>query len=131
MKISREAKRQAKVLFKLCQKNGSIDTIKLKEVINRLLEEKPRRYLEVLERLRQLVTHEVAKNTYVVQSPIELPDQGKTVFEKLEKIFGPALEKKYQICPELIGGIRIQVGSDVWDGSIAYKLKNLEASLNK
>ncbi|ACD84474.1 F0F1 ATP synthase subunit delta [Candidatus Methylacidiphilum infernorum] len=131
MKISREAKRQAKVLFKYCLKDGSVDTEKLKELISRLLAEKPRRYLEVLERLKQLVAHEVAKKTYVVQSSTELPDQGKLVFDQLEKIFGPALDKKYQICPELIGGIRIQVGSDVWDGSIAYRLKNIEAILNK
>src|SRR5579884_1253088 len=131
MKISKEAKRQAKALFRFCQNNGSIDEEKLKEILNKLSQDKPRHYLEFLEWLKQLLANEVAKKTYVVQSSTELPDQGKSIFEKLEKTFGPALEKKYQICPELIGGIRIQVGCDVWDGSIAYKLKNIETLLNK
>ncbi|CAI9086762.1 hypothetical protein A7K93_03970 [Candidatus Methylacidiphilum fumarolicum] len=131
MKISKEAKRQAKALFRFCQNNGSIDEEKLKEILNKLSQDKPRHYLEILEWLKQLLANEVAKKTYVVQSSTELPDQGKSIFEKLEKTFGPALEKKYQICPELIGGIRIQVGCDVWDGSIAYKLKNIETLLNK
>ncbi|KIE58512.1 ATP synthase F0F1 subunit delta [Methylacidiphilum kamchatkense Kam1] len=131
MKISREAKRQAKALFRFCQNNGSIDEEKLKEILNKLAQEKPRHYLEILEWLKQLLANEVAKKTYVVQSAAELPDQGKSIFEKLEKSFGPALEKKYQICPELIGGVRIQVGCDVWDGSIAYKLKNIETLLSK
>jgi F-type H+-transporting ATPase subunit delta len=31
--------------------------------------------------------------------------------------------------PELIGGMRIQIGSDVYDGSVRARLKALEAGL--
>jgi F-type H+-transporting ATPase subunit delta len=31
--------------------------------------------------------------------------------------------------PELLGGIRVKVGSDVWDGSVKARLEGLAASL--
>jgi F0F1-type ATP synthase delta subunit len=29
----------------------------------------------------------------------------------------------------LIGGVRVRVGSDVWDGSVAHRLRELSAAL--
>lgn len=95
-----------------------------------LLKQKPRGYLPILQRLRRLVAYRFAEKALSIESAAPLPDQGRSLFELLEARYGAALEKRYSVRPELIGGIRIQKGSTVWDGSISQRLQALEASLS-
>jgi F-type H+-transporting ATPase subunit delta len=46
----------------------------------------------------------------------------------LEQRYGPGLEIQYFINPALIGGLRIHVGSDLYDGSVKTRLEKLEQS---
>ncbi|MBI1841861.1 MAG: F0F1 ATP synthase subunit delta, partial [Verrucomicrobia bacterium] len=41
---------------------------------------------------------------------------------------GPGLQLSFEQNPALIGGLRIQVGSDVYDGSVAARLHELSES---
>jgi len=34
-----------------------------------------------------------------------------------------------EVCPELIGGVRVKIGDRVIDGTVAYKLKQMRQSL--
>lgn len=94
-----------------------------------LLDQKPRGYLPILQRLRQLIAYRVAENTLSIESAAPLPDQGRSLFAQLEARYGVALERRYAVRPQLIGGMRIQKGSTVWDGSIFQRLQTLESSL--
>ena len=47
----------------------------------------------------------------------------------LARTYGETLEMSFGENPELIGGIRIRVGSDVYDGSIRAKLTALASRL--
>ena len=47
----------------------------------------------------------------------------------LARLYGPELDTSFEINPQLIGGVRIQIGSDVYDGSVRAKLAALEARL--
>ena len=44
--------------------------------------------------------------------------------------YGGDLEYEFVVKPELIGGLRVQVGSHVWDGSVRAKLDNLRTKLS-
>jgi len=46
----------------------------------------------------------------------------------LARIYGPGLAFSFEHSPSLIGGVRIKVGSDVYDGSVQARLERLEAS---
>ena len=55
-------------------------------------------------------------------------DLRAAIEEGLSKQYGPGLTATFAHRDSLIGGVRIQVGSDVYDGSILGRLRALEQS---
>ena len=47
----------------------------------------------------------------------------------LARVYGPGLAASFEENPALIGGMRIKVGSDVYDDSVRARLAALEARL--
>lgn len=129
MKINREARQTAKKLFKLSCINGQLDEARVRQTVAAFIAEKPRNYIAILSRLEKLVELEFEKRTVTVLSATDLPDRGASVFTAIEQNFGPALEKNYAVQPSLVAGLRIQRGSDVWDGSIRAKLDTIQKSI--
>lgn len=130
MKISRDARKRAKKLYRFCAPEGLVDEEKMRQVMSQLAAEKPRDYIGIMSHMRKLLEIEVAGRTMLVHAAQELPDKGAAIFSNLEQRFGPALKKVYATDPTLIGGLRIQRGSDVWDGSVKERLHRLEQNLN-
>jgi F-type H+-transporting ATPase subunit delta len=56
------------------------------------------------------------------------PAQADSIRASLEKQYGAGLNIQYSVNPQLIGGMRIQVGSDLYDGSVKTRLEILEQS---
>ena len=129
MKITKHAQRDAKRLFQACLVDGHADEKRVQAAVDALLEKQPRGYLGILAQLRKLVALDIAGRTARIQSAVALPEeQQKAVSEKLEKLHGPGLRFEFEETPELIGGLRVQVGSDVYDGSIRHRLQDLQKS---
>ncbi len=128
MRIDREARREARKLFRSCLENGRLDEALLRAVIGKLAEEKPRGYLAILHRLKKLAEIEVARRTFTVESAVPLADEGRALLKGLEERFGPALATTYVVDPTLLGGVRLRVGSRLWDGSIRQRLRSLTLS---
>ena len=55
-------------------------------------------------------------------------EQQASIKASLEKQYGAGLEITYGVVPALLGGLRIQVGSDLYDGSVQTRLQKLEQS---
>jgi F-type H+-transporting ATPase subunit delta len=67
-----------------------------------------------------------------VESAFQLTDdQLRLLTAKLEKRTGHRIKPDVVIVPALIGGVRVQVGDDVWDGSVRGQLHELEAALTR
>ncbi|NBV97827.1 MAG: hypothetical protein EBT30_09860 [Verrucomicrobia bacterium] len=128
MKINRAARAEAKSLFRLCRTEKGLDEVRLRKVIGIITKQRPRGYLQVLGRLGQLVRLEVARATHELVSATKLDDGGKAIFGVLEKHFGKPLEQRAEVRPEVLGGLRIRVGSDVWDATIRGRLEALARS---
>jgi F-type H+-transporting ATPase subunit delta len=47
------------------------------------------------------------------------------VKKELTRQYGEGLEFDFWINPDLLGGMRIRVGNDVWDGSVKSRLERL------
>jgi F-type H+-transporting ATPase subunit delta len=47
----------------------------------------------------------------------------------LKKKYGSDLTTDFVVNPQLLGGMRIRVGSDVWDGSVRNRLERLQQQL--
>jgi len=59
-----------------------------------------------------------------------IAEQQAGIKADLEKRYGAGLNVTYSVDPSLIGGLRIQVGSDLYDGSVKTRLEKLAQSFN-
>ena len=129
MKISKQALRESRQLFRSCSVNGLLDENRVRQAITLLAEKKPRGYVEILSRLHRLVKLELARRSVRVENAVETSSaQQNGIRANLEKQYGSGLDIQYFINPQLIGGMRIQVGSDLYDGSVKMRLQKLEES---
>jgi F-type H+-transporting ATPase subunit delta len=53
----------------------------------------------------------------------------QSVKANLTQRYGNSLNINFAVNPALIGGLRVQVGSDVFDGSVRARLHELEAAM--
>lgn len=131
MKIDRHARQSAKKYFRACVRpDGSLDEQGLRDIVQLLLNEKPRGYLAVVLRLQRLIELAIAERTVLVESATPLPDEGRAVFQELEQRFGPAANTHYRQNADLLGGLRIRRGSMIWDGSLRGRLQSLQNALS-
>lgn len=129
MKISKSAQRDARQLFRSCQVNDLLDANRVREAVTLVLAQKPRGYLQILTRLQRLVQLDVEQHTAAVESATPLPaDLQADVAGRLKKIYGGGVAISFSRNPALLGGLRIKVGSDLYDGSIRTRLEKLEQS---
>lgn len=130
MKASKDALRVARGLMRLSIVDGRIDKDRVANIIKRIKEEKPRGYLGILTTYSRLLRLEVEKKQAVVESAEELGAQtGNDVLEDLRRKYGDDLTAEFKVNPDLIGGMRVKVGSDVWDGSVRARLEALKNKL--
>jgi F-type H+-transporting ATPase subunit delta len=126
MKISKTAAASARRLFGLCQTNGRFDESKLRQVIASLIQSAPRDYKSILAALQRLTRLELERRKVTVESAVTLDDETRQrVAAGLAGQYGPDLVVQYQTTPELLGGLRIRVGNDVFDGSVQGRLERL------
>jgi len=127
MKISRRTSQQAKLLFQHSTKNGLLDQAQAQSLVQRVLEAKPRGCLPVLQAFQRLVILDRAQHAARVESASPLPPEASNrIRSRLEQAYGPGLSFSFAENPALIGGIRIAVGSDVYEGSVQGRLATLE-----
>jgi F-type H+-transporting ATPase subunit delta len=111
------------------QVNGLLDENRLRQTVTQLVARKPRGYVEILSRLHRLVKLDVEQHTARVESATPLPaDLQADVSNRIKKNYGAGLEILFTQNPALIGGLKIQVGSDLYDGSVKTRLARLEQS---
>ncbi len=131
MKASKLARREAKTLLKLCRVDGLIDASRVQLVVNRLIATKPRQYVAILTDFYRLFRLETEMKAVQVQTVIPLSDTLKSDLQaNLDRRYGKGLEYQFSQNPALLGGMRVQVGSDVFDGSIRARLNALEEKFN-
>jgi F-type H+-transporting ATPase subunit delta len=129
MKISKHAQRDARQLFRSCSVNGLLDESRVRQAVSLLVAKKPREYVGILSRLHRLVKLDLEQHAARVESAVPLSAELQAqVAGQLKNLYGGALDLKFEQNPSLIGGLRIQVGSDLYDGSVKARLKNLEQS---
>jgi F-type H+-transporting ATPase subunit delta len=129
MKATKQAKRDATQLFRACLVKGVLDETRVREVLRQIAAAKPRGYLDTLSYFRRLVQLDLDRHTAKIESASPLPAALQAGVKKdLEGIYGSGLQTFFVENPALIGGMRIKVGSDVYDGSIQARLAALERS---
>jgi F-type H+-transporting ATPase subunit delta len=129
MKPTKQVMREARQLFRVCLVNGRLDEDRARVVVQRVIQSRHRGYLTLLGHFKRLLKLQYDRFTARVESALPLPaDLQATVRAELTGVYGPGITTLFARNPALIGGMRIQVGSDVYDGSVRSGLATLEKS---
>ena len=127
MKTKRQAQREARRLFRLCLVKGSLDEGLVRAVVQHVIDAGRPGSLGLLTRFQRLVRLDRAAHGATVESVTPLPPDVRASIEAgLARIYGHGIDTRYTANPTLLGGVRITVGSDVYDGSVHGRLAALE-----
>ncbi len=127
MKITKQARREAKQLFRACFTGNLMDENRVRETVQKVIALKPRGYLAILSHYQRLVKLDLDRRSARVESAVPLgADLQETIRQNLVRRYGPGLNFTFAQNAALLGGVRIKVGSDVYDGSVQARLSQLE-----
>jgi|SRR5205809_2301676 len=130
MKINKETRQLAKGLLRASIVDGKLDGARVSSLLKSLIEKKPRRYIQAIEAYKRLIRLEVEKRTATIETATELSAQaGQELVANLKRRYGSDLTARFVVSPDLLGGMRIRVGSDVWDSSVRNRLQRLQQQL--
>lgn len=129
MKISKQAKRDAKHLFGTCKVNGLLNDGRVRQSVQAVISGKPRGYIGVLNHFQRLVKLDLDRRAATVESAVALtPAQQQSLQQSLVTRYGNGLNLTFAVNPALLGGLRIKVGSDLIDGSVQNRIAALADS---
>ena len=130
MRVTEAARRSARRLFVYCLIEGRPDAARVRLVIDRIAASRVRTGLAVLAAFRRLVRFDRDRHTAVVESAAGLAEDVRGEIRMgLARLYGGGLDIRFRENVELIAGVHIKVGGDVYDGSVRGRLAAIEQRL--
>jgi F-type H+-transporting ATPase subunit delta len=130
MKLPKDARKLSKQLFKGSFTDGRLDPNRVKFIADSLIKSKPRHYVGILREYQRSIRMELEKHQAVIDSATPLdPRTSEQLTARLKEKYGSDLSTEFKVAPELLGGLRIKVGNDVFDGTVRERLHRLETEL--
>ena len=131
MKRDQKITKLAKKLLELSKDSGVVTESKVAEVLAGFQQVQHRRHLTVLKTFLNYLRREVALQTAVVSTPTGLSeDVIKAIEVQFSKLYNRPVNAVTQPDTSLIAGVRVRVGDDVYDASVAGRLQRLAESVN-
>ena len=130
MRAQKKFVRAARKLYRFCLVDGVLDANRVRQTAHRVAHSKKRGALPILVSFQRLVRLDRERHSALVESATPLSEtlqQG--IRSNLARQYGSGLEASFKANPALIGGMRIKVGSIVYDGSVRGRLAALRARL--
>ena len=130
MKINKAIRRLSREMLRASFTDGQLDRGKIASLVQSLVTRKPRHYIAVLQYYKRLLRLEIEKRHAKIESAMPLSsDVADRIADRLKKKYGSDLTTEFDVDLTLLGGIRVRVGSDVWDGTLRNRLQRLEQEL--
>jgi len=130
MKINKEIRQLSKEVLRASFTDGQLDRGKIASLVQSLIAKRPRRFMEILQYYKRLLRLEIDKRHARIESATELsPEAAFEIGARLKRKYGEDLTTEFVVDPTLLGGIRVRVGSDVWDGTLRNRLERLQQQL--
>ena len=130
MKINKEIRQLSREMLRASFTDSQIDPGRIASLVDSLIQRKPRNYLEVLKNYRRLLRLELEKRRARVETASDLDTKIRSkLVDSLKEKYGGDLTAEFVVSPELLGGMRVRVGSDVWDGTVRNRLEQLQQQL--
>lgn len=130
MKLNKEIRQLSRKMLQASFTDGQLDPGRISSLVDSLIAKKPRNYINVLKNYRRLLRLELEKRHATVEASSEVdPAIRSEIVASLKSKYGNDLSTEFHVDPQLLGGMRIRVGNDVWDGSVRNRLERLEHEL--
>lgn len=126
MKINKEIRRLSREMLRASFTDGQLDRGKVASLVQSLIEKKPRHCIDILQNYKRLLRLEIEKRHATIESAEELsPGVREQIVGNLKRKYGADLTTEFVVNPQLLGGMRVRLGSNVWDGSVQNRLQRL------
>lgn len=126
MASSKKTAAIARQLFKLSLVNGRLSEERVGGALAWVEKHRPPNSLAVLRAYRHLVRAEVNRNRAVIEYAGDAQSSLFAVIaESMSHRFGRPIEAAPRARPELIAGLRVQVGCDIFENTVAGQLAAL------
>ncbi|HEU0208900.1 MAG TPA: F0F1 ATP synthase subunit delta [Candidatus Udaeobacter sp.] len=130
MKLNKEIRQLSRKMLQASFTDGQLDPGRISSLVDSLIAQRPRNYVDVLKNYRRLLRLELQKHRATIETASEVDPAMRTeIVANLKNKYGNDLATEFQVDPQLLGGMRIRVGSDVWDGSVRNRLERLQHEL--
>jgi F-type H+-transporting ATPase subunit delta len=130
MKINKEIRQLSREMLRASFTDGQLDSQKISSLFDSLIRRKPRRYIEVLKNYKRLLRLELEKRSARIETASEVDSASRSdILANLKRKYGNDLTAEFVVNPQLLGGMSIRVGSDVWDGTVRGRLERLQQQL--
>lgn len=132
MKSNRAAQRFARQLFRFCMVDGVLSDDRIRMVAAKLATENGKGVVHTLQAFDRLVRLEKSRRHAIVECAVEAtPDLKAAITAELKAKYGADVTAEFATEPKLLGGLRIKLGSDVYDGSVRARLDRLAESVSR
>jgi F-type H+-transporting ATPase subunit delta len=130
MRINKEIRQLSRGMLRASFTDGQLDRGKIASLVQSLITKRPRHFMDVLQYYKRLLRLEVEKGHARIESAMALsPQVAADIVARLKKKYGNDLTTEFVVDPTLLGGVRVRVGSDVWDGTLRNRLERLQQQL--
>jgi F-type H+-transporting ATPase subunit delta len=130
MRINKEIRQLSREMLSASFTDGQLDPGKIASLVESLITKRPRHFMDVLQYYKRLLRLEIEKRHAKIESATQLvPQAAVEVVARLKKKYGEDLTSEFVVDPTLLGGVRVRVGSDVWDGTVRNRLERLKQQL--
>ena len=130
MKLNKEIRQLSRKMLQASFTDGQLDPGRIASLVDSLVAHKPRNYIDVLKNYKRLLRLELEKRHATIETASEVDPAIRSEIEaNLKSKYGNDLSTEFHVDPQLLGGMRIRVGSDVWDGSVRNRLERLQHEL--
>lgn len=131
MKRDKKVLQFAKRLVELSRDGGVITEAKVSEVLAGIKKIQPHRELLLLKAYLRYIRKAVAEQTAVVATPGTLSSEALSSIESnFTQVYSRPISAVTTTDASLIAGVRIRVGDDVYDASLAGRLKRLAENVH-
>jgi F-type H+-transporting ATPase subunit delta len=130
MKLNKEIRQLSRKMLQASFTDGQLDPGRIASLVDSVMAEKPRNYINVLKNYKRLLRLEVEKRHATIETASEVdPAIRSEIVSNLRSKYGDDLATDFHVDPQLLGGMRIRVGNDVWDGTVRNRLERLQQEL--
>lgn len=129
-RLDKDSRKLSKQLFNASFTEGHLDDAKVRAIATKIVDAKPRNSVGLLKDFQRQIRLEIEKHHAVIESAQPLDGAlGEQVVSGLKAKYGQTITTEFKVTPELIGGLRIKIGSDVFDSSVRDRIDRLENQL--